>query len=59
MSSAKLAMGATGVFASYLINSVLLEKMCFYHHSDLPMNTLSVVKEKQVRTISSTQTWCN
>lgn len=59
MSSAKLALGATGVFASYLINSVLLEKMSLYHHSDLPMNTPSVEKQKQVRTISNTQIWFN
>ena len=59
MSSAKLALGATGVFASYLINSIILEKMSYFYHSDLPMNTRLVEKERRARIISSTQIWCN
>lgn len=38
MSSLKLVIGASGVFISYLINSVFLEKMFTFNHVDSPIN---------------------
>lgn len=54
MSSLKLVVGASGVFISYLINSVFLEKMFTFKHVDSPINIHRTPAKIKQKTTSST-----
>lgn len=55
MSSAKLALGAAGIYAAYLINSLLTEKMSIPIHPDIPTSTSEPTAK--AKTTSSMQIW--
>ncbi len=59
MSFSKFILGASGVYASYLVNSILLEKMYDRIYLDSHINTHSKEKLNQAKITFNTQTLCN